>query len=293
MNTVRVSRAAFSAADEIPLPQALNACAFVVKSETEGLWQKTLVVEFTERRRALSTNDGILDILSAVNHAAHQTIWNGTSGTVKKGHGDWMTVYMAKVREQTAQRLGVKTGEIALMGTAADLDNLAVATRLCAPFVVTALVTAGAKGNAIRTGVDAGNYIEPDPAVECISIGDAPVPGTVNIVLLTNARLSDGAMARAIITATEAKTAAFEDLRVPSSYTKNVQATGTGTDSMIVVSGTSGPTVTYLGGHSRIGELVGKAVHQAVMEALEKQNGFRRPTDDPAFGQNERPAKKK
>ena len=192
MNTVRVSRAAFSAADEIPLPQALNACAFVVKSETEGLWQKTLVVEFTERRRALSTNDGILDILSAVNHAAHQTIWNGTSGTVKKGHGDWMTVYMAKVREQTAQRLGVKTGEIALMGTAADLDNLAVATRLCAPFVVTALVTAGAKGNAIRTGVDAGNYIEPDPAVECISIGDAPVPGTVNIVLLTNARLSDG-----------------------------------------------------------------------------------------------------
>ena len=46
---------------------------------------------------------------------------------------------------------------------------------------------------------------------------------------------------------------------------------------MIVVSGTTGPAVTYPGGHSRIGELMGKAVHEAVMEALEKQNGFKRP----------------
>ena len=84
-------------------------------------------------------------------------------------------------------------------------------------------------------------------------------------------------MARAIITATEAKTAAFEDLKVPSTYTKDAQATGTGTDSVIVVSGTSGPLVTYSGGHSRIGDLMGKAVHKAVMEALEKQNGFKRP----------------
>ena len=103
------------------------------------------------------------------------------------------------------------------------------------------------------------------------------MPGTVNILILTNARLTDGAMARAIITATEAKTAAFEDLKVPSTYTKDAQATGTGTDSMIVVSGTSGPEVTYTGGHSRIGDLMGKAVHEAVMEALEKQNGFKRP----------------
>ena len=83
-------------------------------------------------------------------------------------------------------------------------------------------------------------------------------------------------MARAIITATEAKAAAFEDLRVPSTYTKGVQATGTGTDSMIVVSGTSGPRVTYPGGHSRIGELMGKAVYEAVVEALGKQDGFKK-----------------
>jgi len=95
-------------------------------------------------------------------------------------------------------------------------------------------------------------------------------------LILTNARLTDGALARAIVTVREAKTAAFEDLKVPSSYTKDIQATGTGTDNVIIVSGNFGPRVTYAGGHSRIGELIGKAVYEAVIEALGKQNGFKR-----------------
>jgi len=151
------------------------------------------------------------------------------------------------------------------MSTAADMDNLAIVTKTYNPFTVTAMVTAGAKTNALRTGVDEGTHVE----------GEAP-KGTVNILIITNARLSDGAMARAIVTATEAKTAAFEDLKVPSSYTKTVQATGTGTDSVIVLSGTTGPRVTYTGGHSRIGELIGKAVYEAVVDALGKQNGFKK-----------------
>ena len=55
---------------------------------------------------------------------------------------------------------------------------------------------------------------------------------------------------------------------------KNTQATGTGTDNIIVVTGTNGPRVSYTGGHSKIGELIGKAVYEAVVEALKKQNGF-------------------
>jgi adenosylcobinamide amidohydrolase len=55
-----------------------------------------------------------------------------------------------------------------------------------------------------------------------------------------------------------------------------VQATGTGTDNIMVVSGTTGPKVSYTGGHSKIGELIGKAVYEAVVYALEKQNGFKK-----------------
>ena len=64
-------------------------------------------------------------------------------------------------------------------------------------------------------------------------------------------------------------------MKVPSTYTPSVQATGTGTDNVIIVSGTIGPKVTYTGGHSKIGELIGKAVYEGVIKALMKQNGFK------------------
>lgn len=36
----------------------------------------------------------------------------------------------------------------------------------------------------------------------------------------------------------------------------------------------TGPTVTYAGGHAKVGELIAKATHRAVREALTKQDGF-------------------
>jgi adenosylcobinamide hydrolase len=263
-------------AGDIALPQDLDARASIIKSDREGFWEKTLVVRFPHRRHVLSTNNGVVDVTAVANHAAHPQLWSRIDETMKTDHEVGGKVYVRRILEKTAQRLGVRSEDIAMMATAADMDNLAIATKIYKPFVVTVLVTAGAKGNALRTGVDEGAYIEPDPVFEKLPELSSPPVGTVNVMVLTNARLTDGGMVRAVITATEAKTAAFEDLRVPSTYTKDVQATGTGTDSMIIVSGTSGPLVTYPGGHSRIGELMGKAVYEAVVEALGKQNGFKK-----------------
>lgn len=254
-------------AADIQLPHDLNAKASITKGMREGLWEKTLVIRFPEKRRTLTTTDGFVDAQAAINHAAHPELWMKMYEEMQTKHEFGGNVYVRKIQEKVAKNLGLKREEIAQMSTAADMDNLAVVTKTFKPFVVTALVTAGAKTNAQRTGVDEGAYIE----------GEEP-KGTVNILVLTNARLTDGAMARALITITEAKTAAFEDLRIPSSYTKGVQATGTGTDSIIVATGTTGPKVTYTGGHNRIGELIGKAVYEAVIEALGKQNGFKKGT---------------
>jgi adenosylcobinamide amidohydrolase len=272
-----LSIAGIASADDPALSPKLDAKAFITKADKNGLWEKTLFVRFPEKRHVLSTNDGLVDVTAVVNHAAHSDLWNCCDTSAGKGHECGAFLYLMQSRERAAQRLGLKPAEIALMGTAADMDNLAVVTKTAEPFVVTALVTAGAKGNAIRTGAEEAKYVEPDPAFQKAAQGEAPKPGTVNILLLTNAKLTDGGLARAIVTVTEAKTAAFEDLRVPSTRYKDVQATGTGTDSVIVVSGTSGPTVTFPGGHSLIGSMIGKAVREAVMEALEKQNGFKRP----------------
>jgi len=83
-------------------------------------------------------------------------------------------------------------------------------------------------------------------------------------------------MTRAIICATEAKTAALQDLDIRSHYTPLVnQATGTGTDNMIVVQGT-GIRIKNAGGHSKMGELIAKAVYSGVKGAIYRQNGILR-----------------
>jgi predicted amidohydrolase/adenosylcobinamide amidohydrolase len=254
---------AAAGAAEIDLPAEIRATAQILRGERDGYWEKVLVVRFPEARRTLSTSDGLLDARAAMNHAGHPQLWHKLGSEFMGRDGRGGKVYAEHVRAETAGRLQLATSALAGMATAADLDNLAVVTRRHGPLTVTVLATAGAKSNAIRTGVDAGTYIE----------DEAPA-GTINIVLLTNIRLTDAALARALITVTEGKTAALEDLKVTSTYTPAVQATGTGTDSIIAVSGTEGPTASYTGGHSRIGELIGKASYQAVVEALGKQNGF-------------------
>jgi adenosylcobinamide amidohydrolase len=263
-----------------PLPENLRAQAVVIENERDGLWEKSLVVVFPEQRRVLSTTEGLANARAAVNHAAHPFLWPEVSKSFEGQPGDGGRRYLAHIHEQIARRFSLERKALAAMGTAADMDNLAVATREYGPFTVTALVTAGAETNALRAGVDEGVHIEGAEKGDENNEGDKP-HGTINVLLLTNARLTEGAMAQAIIIVTEAKTAALEDLRVPSSYTKTAQATGTGTDSVIVVAGSAGPRVTYTGGHSRIGELIGKAVYAAMLEALGKQNGFLLPGAPP------------
>ncbi|MBK6355252.1 MAG: adenosylcobinamide amidohydrolase [Betaproteobacteria bacterium] len=250
-------------AAEIDIPANIQAKAQIIRGERDGLWENVLLVSFPEARRTLSTSDGLLEARAAMNHAGHPLLWKTLGMRFMGQDGRGGKAYAEHVHGEIARQHRLDKSALARMATAADLDNLAVVTQSHGPLTVTVLATAGAKSNAIRTGVDAGTYIE----------GHTPA-GTINIMVLTNIRLTDAAMARALITVTEGKTAALQDLNVPSTYTPTVQATGTGTDSIIVVSGTQGPQATYTGGHSRIGELIGKASHQAVLEALGKQNGF-------------------
>ncbi len=264
-------------AADIQIPENLRARAYVLKAERDGLWEKSLVVQFTEKRRTLGTLDGFVDAYAVLNHSAHPLLWQKVSENFMSQDGRGGKLYTEFMQQKVADDLKLKKSDINKMATAANMDNLAVVTKEFKPFTVAVLATGGARTNAIRTGVDESSHIE----------GEEP-KGTINIVLLTNALLTDGAMARAIITMTEAKTAALEDLKVPSSYTKSVQATGTGTDSIIVVSGVTGPKATYTGGHSKIGEMIGKATYEAVVEALGKQNGFLLPGATPYVTENSR-----
>jgi adenosylcobinamide hydrolase len=119
-------------------------------------------------------------------------------------------------------------------------------------------------GNALRAGVDEANWMEQKGTF-------TKKLGTINIIILTNVTLSDGALVRAIIAATEAKTAALQDLDARSSISPKNQATGTGTDNMIVVSGTDpDKKVRFAGGHTKIGKLIGVTTKIAVAETIKK-----------------------
>ena len=141
------------------------------------------------------------------------------------------------------------------------MDNLAVKQAAYKELSVTAIVTAGVRSNALRMSRDTGGYYE---------------PGTINVIILPNMRLSKRAMTRAIISATEGKTAALLDMDIRSSYNpRDYRATGTGTDNIIVASGPeNGITLENAGGHSKLGELVARAVHAGVREAVFRQNGL-------------------
>jgi len=92
--------------------------------------------------------------------------------------------------------------------------------------------------------------------------------GTINMILLTNAKLSHGSLVECIMMATEAKSACLQDLGVKSPVSDEI-ATGTGTDSCAVVGG-DGPIVEYCGKHVLFGELLAKTVYQALKESLEE-----------------------
>lgn len=153
------------------------------------------------------------------------------------------------------------------LSTAADMENVSVKTETYEDLTVTAVVTGGIDCNGGRVGDPAGWHERGGESVPALG-------GTINILLFIGANLPAGTLTRALVTCTEAKTAALQELLAPSLYSSGI-ATGSGTDGTIVVSNPESPlTLTYAGKHAKLGELIGRAVMAAVKEALYLQTGL-------------------
>jgi len=215
---------------------------------------KTLLITLERRHHVLSTREGFKDVTFIANHYSPRPLW------------DYLHSHHAIYDRWVHDCLGINPVDVTLLYTGADIDNLAVRSETNNDLTVCCLVTAGARGNVQRAGVD----IAGAPRVGYQEDID---PGTVNIILLCSRALSDGAMARAIISTTEAKTAAFQDLMIKSTYTPQNQATGTGTDNTIIIGG-EGIALDSSGGHTKLGELISKVTRKAVIEALVKQDNM-------------------
>ena len=163
----------------------------------------------------------------------------------------------ARTLSKLAASLGIRDRFVGLM-TAVLLKDLVTARESSGEIWVEGFVTVGTS-NAVRAG-------ELMRLNQCNNSGTHP--GTINLILVTNARLSASAMVGMVQVATEAKTAALLHAKVKS-WTGRSGATGTGTDAVVVVSG-EGPLQRYSGTHTILGELVGRVITQAVEEGLDR-----------------------
>ena len=143
------------------------------------------------------------------------------------------------------------------MMTSASMDSFRRVSRLSQGVEISAMVTAGIS-NAGCAG---------DRADWRTFQTDANSAGTINIIISTNAMMSQAAMVESVMLVTEAKTVAMRKLGVISPVSGEI-ATGTGTDAIAIVNGFGPETIRYCGKHVLFGEMLASAVIEAITESL-------------------------
>ena len=221
-------------------------------------YDKSIVLVFSGSRKVLST--------SLYNGGYHEDFEAVFNRDMTQGSGmpceSFAPTYVESMKI-VAERLGLAPELTSGMGTAAHMENASIVSRSYKELTVTAIVTGGVETNGGRVGDPASYYKMAEK--KC---------GTINIMLVIDADLPPGILARALVTCTEAKTAALQELMAPSRYSTGL-ATGSGTDQTIIVANSESPFFFEgAGKHSKLGELIGLAVMAAVKEALKKQSGL-------------------
>ena len=222
--------------------------------------EDSLVVRFPAKRSVLCTswlNGGYRQDLTAIFN--HQIPIAACDACHVKGG---VKTYL----EGVAVSLALDPAKTSGLITRAEMKNATIVSESFRDIAVCAIVTAGIDKNGGRAG-DPASYYENGDCFE-------PVGGTINTILLISAALPEHAMVRALMTATEAKAAALQQLMARSVYSTGI-ATGSGTDMIAIVADPcSDIQLSDAGTHSKLGELIGKTVIRATHAALEKETGL-------------------
>ena len=223
-------------------------------------YEKSIVIFFKGKRKVLST--------SVFNGGYHENFNAVFNHDAKQGAGmpcEMLAPTYTEHMQILSGRLGLNPETVTGMGTAADMENAAIETLSYQNLTVTAIVTGGIETNGGRVG-DPADFFKP--------LEKPDEAGTINIMLVLDADLPPGTLTRALVTCTEAKTAAIQELLEGSKYSNGI-ATGSGTDTTIIVANSD--SSLYLEGagkHSKLGELIGLTVKAAVKQALDRQTGL-------------------
>ena len=124
--------------------------ARVVYHTYNGVELNTTLVSFGEKRKVLSTLDGVKHVKFVANTYVPMVLANSTM-TIKKHQ---------KFIRRLPYNLGIHPKDITFICTAVNMEKMAVCEKSYQEFKVCCLATGGAKNNALRMGVDVGNWVE-------------------------------------------------------------------------------------------------------------------------------------
>jgi alpha-ribazole phosphatase CobZ len=155
-------------------------------------------------------------------------------------------------------QLGVEQGAVCLM-TAADVEKAVVKTD-----------SKGEIGIAVIATSDTLNSTD-------IADGMGCSPGTINTMVIVNRHLTDGCLANAIMSASEAKCKALASMDIRSKFSDR-GATGTSSDAILIAcpadeEGEGENTLSYAGSATDLGFLIGKNVCDALKGATVELKG--------------------
>ena len=233
--------------------------------------EKIILARFLKPHRVISTcraAGGLSDQLEFVyNHQVCEPA-NHTHGLPSSALSDPVAY-----RDLICGRHDIPPDKCATCGTAANMNQAALVSEKFRGLEVVALCTGGVETNAGRVG-DPATVFEGPEGFEKLGPAEPPGEGTIVTMIFISRELTPGAMVRAVMTATEAKTAVLQELGAGSCYSDGL-ATGTGTDQIVAASLLGqGKPLTCAGKHCTLGELIGRAVKKAIGRTLAAQNGL-------------------
>lgn len=231
--------------------------AKIASHQVWGVPANALVLHLPRMAKILSGRQGFKRVSTICNFHIPEPLWLKLHEKTSQWNG-----YYRQVLKGALGSLKLLLDEVAVLSTGVDMRQLAWAEESYKELWVLAFVTAGVSSNAMRIGQDSASVVQRKGRFD-------PV-GTINTIVFSSAALSQASLAASFITITEAKVIALEQLNIKSSYNPELMATGTGTDQIVVVSG-DGTRSSYVGGHTKLGELMARAVTRATSEAVKKE----------------------
>lgn len=225
-----------------PFPPDGQVTELVVETPwTSTVRDRTLIVELPERYRVVSwapLSGGAIEAQTILNHQVN----------TRESPAPEPDVFM----DTLAHRLGVEFPVVGLM-TGVLINRLVQRAVMHDDLTIECFATVGLS-NALAAG---------DPATYEEHVG------TINLIVVVSQPLTPPAMIEAVQLVTEAKTAALMGADIRSTVS-DALATGTGTDCVAFACPVGAPAYRYCGKHTKLGELIGRVVSEAMREGIRK-----------------------